>query len=154
MQVTDNQKDMSLATMLKSNSFFSKVPAIRPDAIFALTAEYHKDQNPKKVNLGQGTYRDESGEPFVLESVRKARQALCGSDLKHEYLPILGLAEFCAAAAELALGADIYSKKKQKVSLKSLAPANRLLIVTDCDLPKPFGDWCTPSGRPIPARLH
>lgn len=120
MHVTGNEKDMSLAAMLKRDFLFSKVPAFRPDAIFALTAEYHLDQHPKKVNLGQGTYRDEYGEPFVLDSVKKARQALCGSHLKHEYLPILGLAEFRAAAAELALGADLYSKKKQHVTFKSL----------------------------------
>lgn len=107
--------------MLKKDSFFCKVPAFRPDAIFALTAEYHQDEHPMKVNLGQGAYRDEKGEPFVLRSVEKARQMLCGAHLKHEYLPILGLTEFRTAAAELALGAKIYSSRKHKVDSTRIA---------------------------------
>lgn len=141
---------MSLAAMLKRDSFFSRVSALRPDAIFALTAEYHQDQHPNKVNLGQGTYRDGKGEPFVLESVRKARQALYNSNQKHEYLPILGLDDFRTAAAELALGADIFSKYKPKVILES-SYSGSLLIVTDRNQPKPFRDGCTPFGRPTPA---
>lgn len=42
-----------------------------PDAILGLTEAYKKDQNPNKVNLGVGAYRDDNGKPFVLPSVRK-----------------------------------------------------------------------------------
>ena len=42
-----------------------------PDAILGVTEAYKKDQNPKKINLGVGAYRDDNGKPFVLPSVRK-----------------------------------------------------------------------------------
>lgn len=42
-----------------------------PDAILGITEAFKKDQNPKKVNLGAGAYRDDNGKPYVLPSVRK-----------------------------------------------------------------------------------
>ncbi|GMF73695.1 unnamed protein product [Aspergillus oryzae] len=49
-----------------SASFFEAASYIPPDAIFALTAEYNADTFAQKVNLGQGTYRDENGQPWTL----------------------------------------------------------------------------------------
>ncbi|KAL5343908.1 pyridoxal phosphate-dependent transferase [Aspergillus crustosus] len=51
-----------------SGSVFSSAPRIPADAIFALTAEYLADPSLQKVNLGQGTYRDNNGQPWVLPS--------------------------------------------------------------------------------------
>ena len=42
-----------------------------PDAILGVTEAFKKDQNPKKINLGVGAYRDDNGKPFVLPSVMK-----------------------------------------------------------------------------------
>lgn len=41
-------------------------------SIFALTARYVADTNPKKINLGVGAYRDDNGKPWVLPVVKKA----------------------------------------------------------------------------------
>jgi aspartate aminotransferase len=62
-----------------------------------------KDPNPNKMNLGVGAYRDDngilfynggilslSGQPFVLECVRKASAKLEAQNLNHEYAPIQG----------------------------------------------------------------
>lgn len=78
-----------------------------PDALFALMARYKEDQFPKKVDLGVGAYRDNSGKPWILPSVRKA-DALIAADpsLNHEYLPIAGIPEFRSGAAKLILGED------------------------------------------------
>ncbi|KAL4927661.1 pyridoxal phosphate-dependent transferase [Aspergillus undulatus] len=92
-----------------TNSFFSSAPYIPPDAIFALTAKYLSDPSPNKVNLGQGTYRDNNGQPWVLPSVQKARQILDEKGLLHEYLPILGLKGLCDKTAELVFG-DEYNQ--------------------------------------------
>lgn len=40
-------------------------------SIFALTARYVADTNPKKINLGVGAYRDNNGKPWVLPVVKK-----------------------------------------------------------------------------------
>lgn len=81
------------------HSFFSAVPYIISDAIFDATRVYNADTSPQKVNLGQGTYRDENGDPWILPSVRMAKEKIrtCG----HEYLPIAGLKEFRDGAVDL-----------------------------------------------------
>ena len=42
-----------------------------PDAILGVTEAFKRDTNPSKMNLGVGAYRDDTGKPFVLPSVRK-----------------------------------------------------------------------------------
>ncbi|KIW91458.1 uncharacterized protein Z519_08354 [Cladophialophora bantiana CBS 173.52] len=42
-------------------SFFETAPRLPEDAVFALTTEYRDDLSPMKVNLGQGSYRNEDG---------------------------------------------------------------------------------------------
>ncbi|KAL4777717.1 pyridoxal phosphate-dependent transferase [Aspergillus nidulans var. acristatus] len=90
--------------MTPSRSIFSTAPYLPPDAIFALTAEYNADPSPVKVNLGQGTYRDNYGLPWVLPSVQEARRILNEKGLVHEYLPILGLKGLRDGAARLVFG--------------------------------------------------
>ena len=41
-----------------------------PDPILGVTEAFKKDTNPKKINLGVGAYRDDTGKPFVLPSVK------------------------------------------------------------------------------------
>lgn len=48
-----------------------------PDAILGVTEAYKKDTNPKKVNLGVGAYRDDSGKPFLLPSVKQVQDLFC-----------------------------------------------------------------------------
>lgn len=84
-----------------------------------MTAQYLKDSFPHKVNLGQGTYRDADGKPWVLPSVHKARQNLLEQGLNHEYLPILGLSTFQQAAAELILGSELFAQRENKVRNKT-----------------------------------
>ena len=100
-------------------SVFATAPYISPDAIFALTEQYLADSSPKKVNLGQGAYRDDKAQPWVLPSVAKSRELINQQGLRHEYLPILGLKEFRDRAAELALGSEIYNARSKKVRLYS-----------------------------------
>ena len=104
-------------TIGKPASVFASAPYIPPDAIFALTAEYLADPFPQKVNLGQGAYRDAEGQPWVLPSVARSRQILNKQGLRHEYLPILGLAELREGAAELALGGGGYAERSDKVCI-------------------------------------
>ncbi|CAG8018591.1 unnamed protein product [Penicillium nalgiovense] len=98
-----------------TESWFDQARFIQPDAIFALTAQYLADTSPKKVNLGQGTYRDEHGDPWVLPSVRKSRKLL-SNELDHEYLPIVGLEDFRKEAAKLALGPELFQKHQDKLA--------------------------------------
>lgn len=98
-----------------STSWFDRATFHPPDPIFALTARFIADPDPNKVNLGQGTYRDDQGKPWILSSVRQARERIISQGLYHEYLPILGHAEFRCRAAEVALGTRIYNEHKGNV---------------------------------------
>ena len=87
---------------------------IPPDAIFKLTELYNADSDPRKVNLGQGTYKDEYGKPFILPCVQLAKQRI--AECNHEYLPILGLPEFRKASSSLIFGDRSLIIKENKVS--------------------------------------
>ncbi|EXJ71670.1 uncharacterized protein A1O5_05478 [Cladophialophora psammophila CBS 110553] len=100
----------------QSVCFFAAAPRLPKDAIFALTAECRDDLSPVKVNLGQGSYHDENGFPWVLPAVCRARRRLARLDLDHEYLPILGLPEFRAAAAELVFGTESYAAIRPRIA--------------------------------------
>lgn len=52
------------------------LPVLLLPESFALTAAYNDDQFPNKVNLGQGVYRDNNCQPWVLPSVREVRLLL------------------------------------------------------------------------------
>lgn len=114
---------------LEADSWFDRAQFIQPDAIFALTAQYVADPFPGKVNLGQGTYRDDDGKPWVLPSVNKSRETLLSQGLNHEYLPILGLREFRLKAAELALGPALFSEYHDKVRTGSALSETRSFTI-------------------------
>lgn len=84
------------------SSFFGGAKYIPPDPIFEVTKRYLADKDPKKVNLGQGAYRDENGTPWILPSVRAATELIAGCG--HEYLPIEGLNTFRDEATKLVFG--------------------------------------------------
>jgi aspartate aminotransferase len=63
-------------------------------------------------------YRTDDCQPWVLPVVRKVEQKIANDNsLNHEYLPILGLAEFRTCASHLALGDDSPALKEKRVSL-------------------------------------
>ncbi|KAK7747581.1 hypothetical protein SLS62_009080 [Diatrype stigma] len=102
------------------SSIFEHAEFIPPDAIFDVTRRFLGDSYPNKVNLGQGTYRDEKGQPWVLPSVRMAKTELgeCG----HEYLPIAGLKSFRDAAVKLAFkGTKAFDEERVSATIAELS---------------------------------
>ncbi|KAM0312039.1 hypothetical protein ACHAPQ_012296, partial [Fusarium lateritium] len=97
-----------------NGSFFGGADYYPPDANVALTEAYHRDPSPKKVNLGQGAYRDAHDLPKTLRCVEEALDDLNEKGLDHEYLPILGLHGFRERVTELVIGKDICESKKER----------------------------------------
>lgn len=95
---------LAAAASARASSWWTHVEMGPPDPILGVTEAFKRDTNSKKMNLGVGAYRDDNGKPYVLPSVRKAEAQIAGKNLDKEYLPIGGLADFCKASAELALG--------------------------------------------------
>lgn len=85
---------------------FETVQAAPPDAILGLTDAFKSDQNPNKINLGVGVYKDASGKTPILASVKAAETQLLGSEVTKSYLPINGAPAFAAATQDLLFGAD------------------------------------------------
>ncbi len=75
-----------------------------PDSILGLTEQFKKDQNPEKVNLGVGVYKDNSGNTPILAAVKKAEERLLSTETSKSYLPISGDPAYCRAVQKLILG--------------------------------------------------
>lgn len=84
--------------------WFQDVPMGPPDAILGVTEAFKACQDPKKVNVGVGAYRDDAGKPFVLSCVKEAEKRILSRDMDHEYFPIAGSDHFGQLAAGLAFG--------------------------------------------------
>jgi aspartate aminotransferase len=100
-----------------------------PDPILGVSEAFKRDDNPKKINLGVGAYRDDNGKPFVLEAVRQAERKILEQGLDKEYSPIGGGAEFCRLSAELAFGEDSdVVKNKRYVTVQTISGTGALRV--------------------------
>jgi aromatic-amino-acid transaminase len=84
---------------------FQHIPPYAGDPILSLNEDFQKDPRPHKINLSIGIYFDDAGRIPVLESVRRAQDAVIAKGGPKPYLPIEGAANFRAAVAELLFGA-------------------------------------------------
>ncbi len=75
-----------------------------PDSILGLTEQFKKDQNPAKVNLGVGVYKDNEGNTPILGAVKRAEKELLSVQTTKSYLPISGDPAYCKAVQRLVLG--------------------------------------------------
>ncbi|KAI0067677.1 hypothetical protein BV25DRAFT_849236 [Artomyces pyxidatus] len=113
---------------LRAVSTWSTVPAGPPDPILGITEAFKADKDPRKINLGAGTYRDGNGKPYVLNAVKKAEDAVRAGNPDKEYLPITGLAEFTKNAVKLAYGPDSAPLKANIAVTQSLSGTGALRI--------------------------
>lgn len=88
-----------MSTASRPLSTFQPIDFVPPDIQFDVTRRFLADPKENKINLGQGTYRDETGSPWVLPSVQMAKDSLGG--INHEYLPIAGFQPFVDEATKL-----------------------------------------------------
>ena len=63
----------AMIPLIVIRSWWSGVELGPPDAILGITEAFKKCDNPNKINLGVGAYRDDNGKPFVLPTVREVR---------------------------------------------------------------------------------
>ena len=85
---------------------FEHLDAAPPDPILGILAAYSADTNPRKIDLGIGVYRDETGNTPVLQSVVKAEKTLIAAQTTKSYLGPPGVAGFNDAMGELIFGRD------------------------------------------------
>ena len=85
---------------------FEHLDAVPPDPILGILAAYAADTNPRKIDLGIGVYRDETGNTPILQSVVKAEKTLIATQTTKSYLGPPGVAGFNGAMGELIFGRD------------------------------------------------
>lgn len=84
---------------------FEKIEAAPADAILGLSEAFRADNNPAKINLAVGVYKNAAGVTPKLSCVKKAEQKLLESD-EAGYLGIDGLPEYGQESLRLLFGAD------------------------------------------------
>ncbi|OUS11568.1 aromatic amino acid aminotransferase [Gammaproteobacteria bacterium 53_120_T64] len=85
---------------------FSSLNALAPDPILGLIALANQDSNPRKVDLGVGVYKDESGLTPIMAAVKAAEQRCFQSEISKAYIGPAGPVEFNSGIRELIFGAQ------------------------------------------------
>ena len=83
---------------------FKHLKAVPGDPLLALIIAHRNDPNPKKVDLGVGVYKDNSGHTPILNSVKKAEAILLKEEDSKSYIGINGAPEFAPMVQTLLLG--------------------------------------------------
>lgn len=83
---------------------FEKLEMAPADPILGLNEAFAKDNNPNKINLGVGVYKDGEGWTPVFDSVKKAEERILAQEDTKDYLTITGLPSYNAAVQELLWG--------------------------------------------------
>lgn len=85
---------------------FKQIQNYQSDPIESLFDRLAADDNPAKIDLGIGVYRDDSGKVPVMQAVRLAEKQLFEREQSKSYLSPLGNTAYCADIEKLTLGAD------------------------------------------------
>ncbi|QBG48521.1 aspartate/tyrosine/aromatic aminotransferase [Verrucomicrobia bacterium S94] len=85
---------------------WKEIEAAPADAILGLTEAFKKDENPNKVNLGVGVFKDDEGTTPILNSIKTAEKKLAETETTKSYLPIPGNPAYGAAVQKLLFGVD------------------------------------------------
>jgi aspartate/tyrosine/aromatic aminotransferase len=103
-----------------------------PDPILGLVAAFKLDSHPKKVNLAQGAYRTDLGEPFVLDVVRKAEQLIANDlSLNKEYLGVEGHPEFLRLTREFVFGNSAAVQQDRIATVQTLSGTGSLRVAAE-----------------------
>jgi len=73
---------------------FDYLTAMPADPILGLLTKYKQDQNPQKVDLGVGVYKNESGQTEILDCVKKAEKYRLDTEETKVYIGPTGSPQF------------------------------------------------------------
>jgi aspartate aminotransferase len=85
-------------------SMFTQLKQVPADPILGLSVKYKADNNPNKIDLGAGIYKDEVGRTPVLACVKAAEQYRVEQEASKAYLGSAGSGLFNEKMTELMLG--------------------------------------------------
>ena len=85
---------------------FERLDRLPPDPILGLMAAFRADNDPRKVDLGVGVYRNDQGDTPILQAVRKAEQAVLARQGTKSYVAAAGNPGFNQSMERLVFGED------------------------------------------------
>ena len=94
---------------------FDVLKALPADPILNLVVECKADDNPNKVDLGAGVYKDESGNTPIMAAVQAAQTQLQQEETTKTYVSPAGLVGFNQGMINLLLGDSHPAIKDQRV---------------------------------------
>jgi len=83
---------------------FNQLQPVPTDPILGLMTEYKADNNPKKVDLSVGVYKNEQGDTPVLAAVKQAEQFRLTNEQSKAYLGMAGDVKFNDLITDLLFG--------------------------------------------------
>ncbi len=86
------------------------------DPILGLTAAFNQDQNPNKVDLGAGVYKDENGNTPVFAAIKKAETLWQQEETTKAYIAQSGFADFNSHMITHILGENHAAVKNERLS--------------------------------------
>ena len=95
---------------------FENLPGLPADPILGLMLACREDNNPQKVDLGVGVYRDEQGETPILKAVLDAQMRHIESETTKSYIGPPGEPAFNDLMRELIFGRGHAVLKDKRVS--------------------------------------
>ena len=104
------ESSTSSGSSVSSNTagkYLSSIPMGAPDAILGIAEAFKSCTDPSKVNVCVGAYRDATGKPWILPSVREAeKRMLDDPTVTKEYASIAGDARYVELALRFAYGQE------------------------------------------------
>jgi len=83
---------------------FGRLKALPADPILGLSIKYRADENPLKIDLGVGVYKNEAGDTTILNCVKKAEQFRVENEQTKTYIGGTGSALFNERMTSLIFG--------------------------------------------------
>jgi len=119
-----------------ASPLFDHVPEAPIDPILGTTQLFNADTDSRKINLGVGAYRTETGKPFVLNVIQEAEKELnsdlAAGKLDKEYSTIDGPANLKKLTQQLVFGADSQAMKDNRIaSVQALSGTGALRVVSE-----------------------
>lgn len=115
--------------VFKNFGTYANVKMRQSDPILGVVEEFKLDKDPRKVNLSAGTYKDNDGNPYILNVTKEAQKRIVAKNYDMEYLPIDGLRSFVDNSLKLAYTENNNDLKEGKITgIQSLSGTGALKL--------------------------
>lgn len=96
---------------------FEHLQALPADPILNLMVQHRQDNNPLKVDLGVGVYKDEQGHTAIMQAVTAAETHLLATETTKTYIGPAGAEGFNYHISRLLLGNEHSAIKDQRITV-------------------------------------